>query len=1052
MTREQPAGRVAPLPVVAGLLVVSGFCALVYQTTWLREFRLVFGSSTAASAAVLAIFMGGLGAGASRLGRLAQRHPRPLALYGWLELGIAASAAASPLAIALVRALYVALGGTSALGLGAGSVVRLLLSALVLAIPTFLMGGTLPAAARAVTRDEDQRRLAVGALYGLNTLGGVAGCALATFLLLERLGNRETLWLACAANGVLALLALWLARRVVPPPEPTGTESEGDLADVPGAAPARLYPIALCAAAAVGFAFLLMELVWYRMLSPLLGGSTFTFGLILAIALAGIGIGGAAYAFLGGTRSPTLRGFAWTCGAEAACIALPFALGDRLALAALLLRPLGSLGFDGNLIAWIFLAGVTVFPAAVVSGYQFPLLIGLVGTGRRGLGRQVGQVYAWNTAGAIAGSIAGGFGLLPLLSAPGAWLAVVLALCGLSALAAALAAGPARERLAIAALAGGVVAMVLSATGPSAAWRHSGIGAGRASTQRNTPNQLEDWVSEQRRIIRFEAEGIEASVAIAGRDGLNFVVNGKSDGNARTDAQTQVMSGLVGAALRPEPRRAFVVGLGTGSTAGWVAAVPSLERVDVVELEPAIEEMARRSAAVNHQALENPKLHLSFGDAREALLTTRERYDLVISEPSNPFRAGIASLFTHEFYQAARERLTEQGLFLQWFQLYDVDGQTVRTVFATLASVFPVVEAWETSVGADLLLIGALHPVPIDVDRLRRVVASEPYREALAATWRSDGLEGFLAAFLAGDGLARAILAEEGDRLNSDDRNTIEFGLARAVATAESFDVSQIRALAEQLGAHRPSVTGTVDWQKVDDKRIAFEAGLGMTPTLRAWYTDDQKWRARAHAIFLRGDPMGALRAWDRQPGEPSTLHERAMLAEALASVGNEKATVYAELLRADQPAEADAVLAILRARQGRFEEATGLLESALARLRIDPWPAGTRLRAALGSAGPIADSDPRLARRLYDALGAPFAVEVLEEERIATRFDLGTRIGAPCAEILSPYEPNLVWQEWFLRERLACYEREQDPATEAARRDLERFLAAEPRPFIRRE
>ncbi|HEY0092681.1 MAG TPA: spermidine synthase, partial [Archangium sp.] len=404
---------------IAPLLFGSGFCALVYQTAWQRELRLIFGASTAASAAVLAIFMGGLGLGGALLGARVDRERRPLAFYANLELLISLSAAVTPLLVWLARTLYVALGGTMTLGLGLGSVVRLVLSALVLAVPTLLMGGTLPAAARAAETTDDVRRRALAVLYGLNTLGAVAGAAASTFFLFEVFGTRSTLWLASLLNILVALVARSVAREL---PEHEPSTTQGPEAST-GAAPAALPPrtFVLSAAALVGFAFFLMELVWYRMLGPLLGGSTFTFGLILVVALLGIGLGGAAYAAWGQQRPATLGGFALTCLLEALLIAVPLALGDRLAVLTTMLRPLSLYGFGGLVLNWAFVTALVVLPAAFVSGVQFPLLLALLGRGGDNVGRQVGLAYAWNTVGSIVGSLAGGFGLLPLLSAPGVW-------------------------------------------------------------------------------------------------------------------------------------------------------------------------------------------------------------------------------------------------------------------------------------------------------------------------------------------------------------------------------------------------------------------------------------------------------------------------------------------------------------------------------------------------------------------------------------------------------------------------------------------------------
>ena len=278
------------------------------------------------------------------------------------------------------------------------------------------------------------RRHDVATLYALNTFGAVAGCLVATFWLLELFGTQSTLWLAAAVNVLVAVLArqvdrslaTWTSRRA--PKHPTlpprtAAPAPRALTAPPGTVPAlpASVPFVLTAAAVVGFAFFLMELVWYRLLAPLLGGSVFTFGLVLALALVGIGIGGLLYALIAGDKPATLSGFALSCLIEAAVVAATFALGDRVALLALVMLPLRSVGFAAQVASWTIIAGIVVLPPALVAGYQFPLLIALFGHGRERVGRQLGLTYAANTIGAIVGALAGGFGLLPWLSAPGAW-------------------------------------------------------------------------------------------------------------------------------------------------------------------------------------------------------------------------------------------------------------------------------------------------------------------------------------------------------------------------------------------------------------------------------------------------------------------------------------------------------------------------------------------------------------------------------------------------------------------------------------------------------
>ncbi len=1041
--------RAVPVPVgtMAALLFGSGTCALVYQIAWLREMRLVFGASTAASAAVLAVFMGGLGLGGLLLGRRADRHPRPLVLYAQLELLIAVAAAATPSLAWLARQAYIALGGSTTLGLGGATVVRLLLTALVLCVPTLLMGGTLPAAARAVESDDDPRRRRLGILYGANTLGAVTGAFLATFVLIEILGTHLTLWTACLVNALVGIVARERARRHTS----AAAETPAPIAQPTVAAQAPAWFV-LGAAATVGFAFLTMELVWYRMLGPLLGGSSFTFGLILATALLGIGIGGIGYALIGAPRVPTLAGFALTCALEAVCIAVPYALGDRLAVLAVALRGLGTFDFAGLVAGWSIVTAIVVLPAAIAAGLQFPMLIGLLGHGREHVGDDVGRAYAWNTVGAIAGSLAGGFGLLPLLSATGTWQLVtaVLALLGLAA--AILSRSSWRSPLPLTAAAATATAALLlvASTGPTAAWRHSPIGAGRVQLGGLGANAIQDWANGRRRAIAWSADGVESSIAIDRADGVALLANGKSDSSARGDAGTTVMAGMIGAILHPAPARALVVGLGTGTTAGWLGTVPGIERVDVVELEPAVLEAARASAAVNQQVLDDPRVHVVIGDAREVLLTSRERYDLIVSEPSNPYRAGVASLFTVEAYRAAAERLAPGGMFLQWLQSYEVDAETVRTVYATLAGVFPHVETWMTRSG-DLVLVASLQPIRYDVPALRARLATEPYRSALFAAWRGVGLEGLLARYVAGAPVAQVVAVAEGDHLNTDDRTRIEFAFARTVGRQNLFHVDDLRAVARRLGHARPTlVGGAVDWDDVEDQRVAQYTAEGTTPTTSDGMSHARRIRAAAQSAFLDGHLTAALTQWRRQPKAPTGPVEVVVVAAGLADAGDEAALEQIDVVRRSQPIEADVLLALLRHRQQRTAEAVTALEQALTAYRTDPWPMVAVMRRGLDLSVEMSAHDRTVAARMRTVLATPFAVSMLDGARLRAQRQITAGLGwdARCVDVFAPLEPNPPWTHDALVQRARCYEANGHPLAPRALDDLDTFLASEPMPF----
>jgi spermidine synthase len=1029
--------------LVGAFLFGSGFCSLVYQTVWMREFRLIFGASTAASAAVLAIFIGGLGLGSALLGERAERQRSPLAFYGSLEILVALSAAASPLLLAGVRKLYLLLGGSAVLGGPLSALLRLLLSALVLGVPTVAMGGTLPAVARSLTAPDDPRRGGFALAYAANTLGAVAGCSLATFFLLEHLGNRATLGLAALLNLLIGLAARFLTREAPLPdvPSPDASSPSAPLPDAPRS-------LVLAATAVVGFVFFLMELVWYRMLGPILGGSVFTFGTILAVALLGVGAGSVAYAALGGDRRPSLAGFAFTCLLEALVLAVPFALGDRLAVLAVVLRPLGVLGFGGHVAAWIALTSLVVFPAALISGVQFPLLVGLLGSGPKGVGSDTGRAYAWNTAGAILGSLAGGFGLLPLLGALGCWKLVVAALAflGVVALSAGLARGGSRGSLALVPVAVGALAL-LRAEGPTAAWRHSPIGAGRVSPEVvRSPAQLRAWQNHQRRSVRREFEGRESSVGLDEGSGLSFVVNGKIDGNSIYDGPTQVMLGLVGAALHPAPRRSLVIGLGTGSTAGWLAALPASERVDVAELEPSMLKVAEECAPVNHGALRNPKLRVLLGDARELATAGSDRYDLVTSEPSNPYRAGIASLFTQDFYRIVAGRLAPGGLFLQWVQAYEIDAHTIRTLYATFRSVFPRVETWQLRDG-DLLLIGSFHAIEYQADVLRRRIAEEPLRSALIHTWRVDDLEGFLAHHVARPSFADAVVATFQGPLNTDDRCVMEFGFARGVvASSRSVEFQDLRAAADLRGEQRPALVGEVDWEHVEDIRLAIPVTESYAPTLPASLPPERRRRGLAYKGYIDGDMKAALDAWKEQSKKPRSPLEIEVIAGALADQGQEEALPLLERMRGSHPADADGLLAWLRYRQDRMPEALEALERAFVAHRQDPFVSPIILQRALVLAEDVGSRDQGRARRLFDVLRDPFVLHALDGARLQARRKLARALGdASCVEAFRAYEPHVPWDLETLAERVTCYRQHAPGKAPEAERDLALLRREEP-------
>jgi len=1031
------------MPFLATLLALSGVSALIYQIAWLREFRLVFGGATPATAAVLAIFMGGLGVGSAWFGRQVERSQNPLRLYALIEIGVGASALLTPVLLTATRAMYVKTGGVVALGLVPATLLQLLLATVVLAVPCLLMGGSLPAAFKWGATDSDQQRGTLGVLYGVNALGAVAGVLLATFWLLEHWGIRLTVTAAAVIN-ILIGVAAWVVSResgqVTSYPGTTKAHEGTPLVVAAKAPPAFVY----AAAAVTGFTFFLSELVWFRMLAPLVGSSVYGFGLILALALAGIGLGGVVYRVLLAprARAVSLGGLAIVAAIQALLLALPWAIGDRIAVLAIDLSHAGADSLGGRVLDWTTITSLLVVGPSLMAGVQFPLLVGLLGEGTRDAGRHVGFAYAANTLGAIAGSLSGGFFLLPALTAPGSWRLVVFLTLGLSIWALLLAAGAATRlvRFSVTPLLLSALSLIVLSTGPTAVWRHQPIGYGRVKPLPSSINERRYVSNDVRQAVPYEFEGREASVAIFANDqGWSFNVNGKADGSAFGDAHTQIMLGLLPAMLHPAPKNAFVVGLGTGSTAGWLADVPGMARVDVVELEPGMSQLARTYfTPVNRDVMAKANVNLIVGDAREVLLVAGPRYDLIVSEPSNPYRAGIATLFTREYYQAVKSRLSEGGVFAQWLQGYEVDTRSVQLVHATLASVFPNVETWSTGPG-DLVFIAHPASPSYSMDQLRSKIAQPLFAEALLRVWFTRTVEGVLAHHLASPHIARQITQKD-PTPNTDDRNQLEYGFARGLAHRGTFSPGQL--LADAMGLHADVPLHLVN--QVDRSRLQLErlliwakrgAGADSLPGLQG---DDLR-RAGAVQAFVEERFSDVLSSWVGKPGGP--MEQLLLLESAAASGTQDQVLPLAELVARDWPTDALFAAALSAWRHDQPAQATAHLQEAFSALQTQVWSRPRAVEAGLALAARLAQGNPLRARLLVEPLLRPFPGGAAESTRVKTLAEIALSLPAnQQSAIVAIFEPYPIWTRPFLVFRASAYQRTGDLRAAKAAADLREF------------
>ena len=649
--REQPrpvpaASQGIAYPLVLLCFLLSGFAALLYETVWTRQFALVFGTSELAIATVLAAYMGGLAVGAAIAGRVAGQIRRPVLVYGVLELGIALAAVAVPHAIALSTVLARALFGgqpnpPDAAGLPL-ALFYLACSFLILLVPTALMGATLPLLARFAVRSDGEVGPRTATLYAVNTVGAVLGTVSAAFVLMPWLGLSGTVLVGAAANAAVFTAAVILARDGTIAGAPAARADAGRSVSIRDRRGVVLPLILLSGATSFTY-----ELLWSRLLQHVLGSSTLAFATMLASFLAGIAIGSAVAVRLAARADRALLRF----GVAEVGIAV-LSVGVFLALDRLpdLATSMGQSAAPGR-IGSAAMAVLVMLPAALCIGATFPLAVRALARGGDEAATAAARAYAWNTAGAIVGAIASGFFLIPLLGYVGIVTAAVVVNL-LLALASGLASEPRSRPLAATAA---VALLVLVVWRPPMPWR---LVTTSPLTMRpaDTPPTL------------FRV-GRSSTVGVTMGPGIWMVTtNGLPEGQilpagVYRRSMLERWLGALPCLARPDARSMLVIGFGAGTALEAVSR--TLERIDVIELEPevlAVNRLMQRGRAVD--PLSDPRVHVHLNDARGALVLTERRYDLIVSQPSHPWTAGASHLYTREFFALVRGRLAPGGAFV----------------------------------------------------------------------------------------------------------------------------------------------------------------------------------------------------------------------------------------------------------------------------------------------------------------------------------------------------------------------------------------------------
>jgi spermidine synthase len=860
-----------------GCFLLSGFAALVYEIVWVRILGQIFGNTTFAIATVLAAFMAGLALGSYSFGRLAGRLQNDLLAYGTLEGLIGLYGLLILPLFGVVRRVYFAVYPHVEAAPILSILVLFVLAFGLLMVPTVLMGATLPLLSRFFVTRLEQVGGRVGDLYAMNTLGAVAGCALAGYVMIPEMGLRASIFTAAAVNfavaAAIAGMVVWLRRhptaaQTFAPAAPTldaqaPTPTAGTSAPRAGVR-GPLEAFLLLSLAASGAASMIYENAWTRALALVIGMSTYAFTTMLTTFLIGLALGSFLYARWWG-RSP---GRLWAFGAMqvgigiAALATIP--LFERLPFLFLRLKASFADSFVLLLVVQATLSFLVMILPTILAGMTFPIVARLFTRGVYEVGSSVGTAYASNTLGAIVGALAGGFLLIPWLGVQHAinvGVAInVLVGIGLIAADTALA-PPARWAwgAAAAAVTGAAIALF-------PAWDRHVVTSGvtiYASSYAGLPRESMKREYMHKDALLFYREGATATISVHAHryDDYRYLkTNGKVD-SSYGDEPNMLLTGYLPLLYHPAAQRVVIIGMGGGYTAKAVAAFP-VQRIEVAEIEPAVVEGARAFAARNGNVLDDRRLRVIAADGRNYIQATPQQFDVIISMPSNPWIAGVANLYTREFYELARGKLRPDGTFAQWVQNYHMSPDDLRMILHTFAESFPHVSLWAVD-ESDLILLGTLREQTISHRTLQTIFAeNQAVRQDLARLGFLDPF-GLRAMYLMGnDGIRRF---SRGAELNSDDLPRLEFSAPKHLESSTTG--LNVRLLKD----HR------------EDLRFAGEVDFPRRPRGWARYV-------MARALKAVGASEGALHEVTQAIAErPDEAEYRLLRAELLADAGRSR-------------------------------------------------------------------------------------------------------------------------------------------------------------------
>ena len=773
---------------------LSGMCGLIYQVVWSRMLCLTFGHTTFAISTVITAFMGGLALGSYFLGRWADSETRfkklldkkgvssVFLMYGILEAFIGIYCLCTPELFKFIEFIYL---NFSSLPFYFLSILRFILCIIVLIIPTLCMGGTLPLLSKFLIRNSGELSNKLGFLYFINTLGAVFGTVISGFYLISHTGLKNSLYLAAAINIGIGLLVYVLNKNetsIFTSNLKKAEENKSDTNKNLKISAVKNLKLLVIVFAFAGFASMIYELAWTRALALALSSSTYAFSTMLATFLFGIALGSVFYSYFSGKINFNEASFGWLEVFIGLTCLFTIPILGRMPLYVIKFFPVLKSSYNMIIFAYFIICFMVMLIPTTLMGFVFPLVGKLYTQSIKEIGKSIGNIYAVNTIGCILGSFLTGFILIPFMGVQNSLkLAVIINLLAGGIFLLQYYKEVLYKTLIVISL---IIVVIISNYLPS--WNPAVMSSGSAIYADIYSVEYSKARAEGKKFfdefmlkyLVYQKDGISCTVSVYNFDN-NFVlrVNGKTDASSEADMPTQLMLGYIPLLYKENPENVFIIGLGSGVTVKAVLDFPEVQSVVCAEIEPAIIEASKFFEPLTGDILSDKRFEVQIADGRNALLAAKKDYDVIISEPSNPWIAGIGNLFTRDFYEISKGRLSDDGIFCQWLHLTRMDSQDVKRIIRTFYSVFPKGIIWRGK-DSDLLLLGSKEELVFDYERFKNSFReNESFRNSLKNIGITDPNLIFLHYITTPEAFDDIMAGS----LNTDDLPVLEFSAPRSL-------------------------------------------------------------------------------------------------------------------------------------------------------------------------------------------------------------------------------------------------------------------------------